>query len=425
MIVSFFENHGFIIEFLVATYIFVMFQKKRKKFILRSLISITILVFLSFLFFYVLPDNLLGSITKFTLMYIAMMFAVNICYETNFINSLFYVTGAFAVQHSAFQIGFLIQTLLGTAINTSLLSASYVFVVAIVYVLAFYLFSIRLKNRGNVPLTNKNNQIVLVSVALVFFTIIFQNVFNYFIANENKLLTLAISGYDLLCSILALWIHFSIIETNKLENDTKLMEHVLHIQEKQLLMSKENIDYINVKFHDLKYHLSSLGNKMSDYDREELEKIIIGYNLDVKSGNSALDVILTEKKMVCQRNNIELITIVDGKSIDYMQATEIYTLFGNAIDNSIEAVKKISSKDRHVINVNVKYSLGFSSITIENYYEGNIEIYNDLPKTSKGNNVFHGFGMKSIKMIVEKYNGYMNIDYNDNKFTLSIIMNNK
>ncbi len=93
-------------------------------------------------------------------------------------------------------------------------------------------------------------------------------------------------------------------------------------------------------------------------------------------------------------------------------------MFGNAIDNAIEAVEKLP-EDKRVISVTEKSTGGFISVRVENYFDGNIVIENGMPLTDKKGEG-HGFGVKSIKMIAEKYNGGVAVSAHDDVFTLDI-----
>ena len=57
---------------------------------------------------------------------------------------------------------------------------------------------------------------------------------------------------------------------------------------------------------------------------------------------------------------------------------------------------------------------------IENYYSGELEFEDGLPKTTQEDNGYHGFGMRSISMIAEKYGGYMEVNASDGVFRLDI-----
>ena len=66
--------------------------------------------------------------------------------------------------------------------------------------------------------------------------------------------------------------------------------------------------------------------------------------------------------------------------------------------------------------------MSFVSITIENYFDGKIKLDKQgIPKTTKNNEQYHGFGMKSIKLIVNKYHGDLKIVLDDDVFSLGIL----
>ncbi len=101
---------------------------------------------------------------------------------------------------------------------------------------------------------------------------------------------------------------------------------------------------------------------------------------------------------------------------------DVSALFGNIVDNAIESVEKIEDEAKRLINLKVTRDRNFICIRTENYCKDKPLFRNGLPQTSKGDEQFHGFGMKSIKAIVEKYDGSMLADYKDNWFFLNILI---
>ena len=98
-------------------------------------------------------------------------------------------------------------------------------------------------------------------------------------------------------------------------------------------------------------------------------------------------------------------------------------MFGNAIDNAIEATLPIKNKEKRTISLNVRKIKNFVTINIENYFEGNIVFdEKNLPITTKSDKNFHGFGLKSIRYIVEKYKGNIEINTTKETFRLSILL---
>ncbi len=105
-----------------------------------------------------------------------------------------------------------------------------------------------------------------------------------------------------------------------------------------------------------------------------------------------------------------------------MEKVDLYSLFGNAIDNAIEAVSKENDENLKTINLIVRGVHSLITIRVENYFTGNIILNQEgLPITTKKDRDYHGYGLKSIKYIVEKYNGDFRINIEDNIFSLSIL----
>lgn len=113
--------------------------------------------------------------------------------------------------------------------------------------------------------------------------------------------------------------------------------------------------------------------------------------------------------------------MVDGKQLDFMSDADICSLFGNALDNAIEAVCFIEEKDKRVIELTVKVSRGFLSVCVRNSYCCDVVFDGDLPKTTKGDEINHGYGMKSIKSIVERYGGELSVVAQEGAFNLNML----
>ena len=142
----------------------------------------------------------------------------------------------------------------------------------------------------------------------------------------------------------------------------------------------------------------------------------------MQTNNEVIDIILAEKSLLCQKDNIKLTCLADCSKLNFILDADLYCLFGNILDNAIEAVYKLKNNEKRQINIVIKNVYSLISITVENYYEGDIVLdKNGLPITTKDNKDFHGFGMKSIKMIVDKYHGDMNITKRNDIFSLNIL----
>lgn len=110
--------------------------------------------------------------------------------------------------------------------------------------------------------------------------------------------------------------------------------------------SKETIDLINIKCHDLKNQIAMLGSRIPKEEIEELNHTISIYDTTAKTGNEALDVLLAEKLLLCENKSIHFDYMADGENLSVLKPSDIYSLFGNASYNAIEAADKVEDLSR-------------------------------------------------------------------------------
>lgn len=227
--------------------------------------------------------------------------------------------------------------------------------------------------------------------------------------------------YAIMCSVLIIFVHFGLTANDSMHDEVSNMAELLHQEREQYRLTKESIDIINLKCHDLKHQVARLREDVSEKQIAEIENAIMIYDTNVKTGNDTLDVLLTEKKLQCEAKKITFTCMVKGDVINFMDDMDIYSLFGNAISNAIESVSRIEEEARRQISLKVRLVGNICSIHVENYYTGEINFEDNLPVTDKDKN-FHGFGMKSIARIVEHYGGALNVTATDELFVLDIAM---
>lgn len=196
-------------------------------------------------------------------------------------------------------------------------------------------------------------------------------------------------------------------------------------RERQYQLSRKNIDAINVKCHDIKHQIRSLadGGRVADGRAlEDLAAEIAIYDSTVKTGNPALDVILTEKGLVCSGEKITLAVIADGRALECLEPQEIYSLFGNALDNAIEAVRGIGEPERRLVSLNVRRSGTMCVINVENSCDVAPAFRDGLPVTTKADAGSHGFGTRSMRGIVERHGGVLSFGCEDGVFHVDALL---
>ena len=176
---------------------------------------------------------------------------------------------------------------------------------------------------------------------------------------------------------------------------------------------------INMKCHDLKHILDRIEDKLTGEEAASLREAIQFYDANIKTGNEVLDVVLCEKAMTCQKSGISFSCMADGEKLDFLTPVQTYTLFGNIIDNAVEAVKPLPLEER-VISLSCWEEKDSLVVEESNYFSGRLELDHGLPATSKGDSSRHGFGTKSIQYIAAQYGGTMDIKVVDNMFFLTV-----
>lgn len=211
-----------------------------------------------------------------------------------------------------------------------------------------------------------------------------------------------------------------------MQKEMEAVNAILRRQYEQYNLSKENIEIINRKYHDLKHQIAVVRAERNSDKREqylqEMENDIKMYEAQNKTGNKVLDTILTGKHLYCVQHEINFTCVADGMLLDFMNLMDICTIFGNALDNAIECVEKIGDKSKRLIRTAVYSQSKFLIIRFENYTELELTTKDSLPITTKKDRQYHGYGLKSIRSTVEKYGGSMTVNVKDNWFILRLLI---
>lgn len=137
------------------------------------------------------------------------------------------------------------------------------------------------------------------------------------------------------------------------------------------------------------------------------------------TGSPVLDALLSDKQLEAHKSN----TTITFKGIlpyDALDIIDLCVLFGNAIDNAIEACSLIAIPTNKEINISVFQKKNLLMIIIENPVANKIVIKNNNIRSMKNDSINHGLGLYSIKNTVKKYNGYCDLKCSNNLFTLDM-----
>ena len=201
---------------------------------------------------------------------------------------------------------------------------------------------------------------------------------------------------------------------------TSVMTRVAKQQEELRIKDEERVRSV---YHDMKNHLLVLESKPNtDETRQmaqELRTQIADYEDYVRTGNEFLDIIMKDKAEKAREKHIDFSVAIDFKDIDFIEPLDISTLFGNGIDNAIEACEKLREEDR-VILVKAGRVQNFVSILIENNCVE--EALTKGRRTTKADTLLHGFGLSNMQKAAEKYGGTCTTRREAGTFTVKILL---
>lgn len=281
---------------------------------------------------------------------------------------------------------------------------------AVTYAVAYLLFIGRIESKG---LEGQRSPAMLAMIVVVMFGIIgFDLILKYVVTVSLPLpVVFCLRAFHVLICVFVIIAEVELVVVRQLSSEKAATERLLAEQNRQYQLSRENIEAINIKCHDLRHQIRSLATGDKAVDKAVLENVaqeIDVYDSKVRTGNDALDTILSEKSLLCESRKITLTCVADGAALDFMAPADLYALFGNALDNAIEAVEHMDDRTRRSISLIVRRRAGVVTVHIENYYNPSASatrFKDGMPTSTKGDPLNHGFGTRSMRSIVERYGG--------------------
>lgn len=364
----------------------------------------------------------LSTLLSFCSALVASVFAIRLAFDVGPWPALFCATAGYTMQNLASGMERLWLDLIPSLgpLPAHLLSPLLVYVVCyLVFVRKIRGESLRLV--GDRPMLA---MFVVVSLAVIGFDLVVKETTAEGISTQNAvLLRLA---HSLVC-VFVLFAEYEILYVSQLRSEGLALTHMLAERERQYEHAKDTIEQINVKCHDIRHwirHYESLPSALP-VDPQALEDIareVNVYDTAVKTGNETLDIILTEKSMLCEREGIRLSCIADGLALGFMRPADLYALFGNALDNAIESAEAETGPERRLISLGVRRRGDMAVVNVENYVSRPLKFRDGLPLTTKEDVSQHGFGMRSMRLIVERYGGSLQASVEGDVFSLSALV---
>ncbi len=316
-------------------------------------------------------------------------------------------------------------------------------IMAIVFTLTYLLYY-RIEKGNIAPDRNINiNNRELISVlatgigAFIMSNISFVNTRTPFSATENMLYVRTLVDFG---GMLMLMTQMGRRNELTLKNESNEINQLFQKQYEQYKLAVDNSEALRKEMHDMKHYVMALKNEDNPEKRAEvlddMEQAIAIQESFMNTGNKVLDVILTTKSLQCQKKKITLNAMIDGDLLADIHVKDICSLFGNILDNAIEATQQLEDEEKRIITLSVRRRNQFIIVECENCSDSeNVRLRSshnkrrfrkdNLPRTTKKDNVKHGFGLKSIAQVAEKYGGAMNCSYEDGWFKVKVLLSTK
>mgnify|MGYP001051399360 CR=1 FL=1 len=409
---------------------FLLVFRRKKRFPLKLLLSLLGYLACVYLLYSVvirIPGPWLAVRTFYYFTVFALTLAVACgCFELDHHELLFAGVGGYALQHMAFGVVRLSQYLIGYQYETGLGYFLYHWCFYFLLPALFYLIFLRRKFDRSTPQI-QDVRLTWLALLILFVSVEISLLTRSGYAGEgNDFLDLCIcSIYLIICSGMELFLLFYIPKEGQLRQESELMEQMIRRMDAHSAMSKKSVEIINRKCHDIKCQMRMLMATDDQRSREqyvqEISRALSIYEGTYNTGNAALDFVLCERSPIFQEDGIQFTCIVDGALLEFMQPLDVTALFGNALDNAIESVMKDPEPDDRLIGLRVSQQGEMVHIHVENHCPEEIRFERDIPVTNKLDKDYHGFGVKSICHIAEKYGGILSFRQERDKFMLDIV----
>ena len=440
-----FEEVRYVVEQIVAYLVLLMpFCRKKKYFYLNLILGTIGLSLISLIYFPILEGLELTGLSIHSYKYLIVFYYIVLtylimlmfyfCFDIKPNTLFFFGIASYAMQHIVYAFAHELIAMVAwkELSRDNNLLIFYVLisflVMTLIYGIVYFVFKKDLK-KLNTSLFKNKGYTIFFNVFFTFFIVTTFMLQSFFRIIDSSGKTVELNYVACISQVAVCLFALTIIKfTIKFIDESKEKEianQLLMTQRKQYEFSKNNIEIINRKCHDMKHQINAL-KFINEEEKEKafdnISKTIVFYDCQVNTKNKALEIILNEKNLIASDKKIKVNVSVD-KSIELkkIDVIDIYTLFGNILDNAIEGTDKLEA-EKKIINLQIFKKDNFIVIKEYNYYKDIVKDKNNNIITSKKDSINHGFGLKSISEIAKKYKGTLTIDLSNNVFSLTIVL---
>lgn len=292
-----------------------------------------------------------------------------------------------------------------------------------IIVIFFYYMAIgRLVKKSNIPYSKTQYMIYAVMLGYSLINVL---VSLGFMQGQINYLCVISMGCVVLADLYLLYFVKMADEKNYYESQVKVLEQQANMQYEYYLAQSRKYEKTVQILHDVKKHIKAIkdlytadrANMAGEYASEigEMLKPLIPAQY---TDNPILNILLTDKEALIKEKGISWEIKIDNVSLEFIKPIDATTIFGNLLDNAIEAAEKTEG-DKYIY-VKIGFYHQMIVVKIENNCNA-VTWENGLPVSKKGKG--RGIGLLNVQSSIEKYDGSLKLKQENQKFTAELFLN--
>lgn len=241
---------------------------------------------------------------------------------------------------------------------------------------------------------------------------------------DNNYLLILNLGCIVLADLYLLYFVKVMNEKNYLEYEVRALEKQANMQYEYYLHQEQKYKRTVQILHDVNKHIDSIeklyrSGNVADAVRytNKIDGMLQPLIPVRYTGNPILDILLTDKSTIMSEKGIDFNIKVDNVMLDFIEPIDVTTIFGNLLDNSIEACGQVDGM--RVVDISIHSFHEMISIQIKNSYQ-TIKWKKGIPVSNKGKN--RGIGLLNVRACIEKYNGDIKFKEETGMFVIDIFL---
>ncbi|MGN0708296.1 MAG: sensor histidine kinase [Faecalibacterium sp.] len=248
----------------------------------------------------------------------------------------------------------------------------------------------------------------------------------YWLPLQNEELTAAVPltlAASCLVAVLSIINFIGRVDAEIQKRQALQRQHMMECRQQQFLLSKRTAEAVQRNYHDLKNVLLYLERSSDTEQTRQYIRRVMGqihpFEALVETGSETMDILLSEKLALCQREQIACTVDVEGKLFEFIDPLELCTLVGNAMDNAIEACLKLPEPSARRILFRSMRRGSFAVLCVRNSFDGCLP--RGAEHTTKPDAENHGYGLASIRQAAAAYGGEVSYGPQGNEFVLTML----